>query len=179
MYKFAFVLSLVLVVIISATSAGKTDGKKWKGKFKNMTCKGESMNMTSMFVGQKECYAEVVGTGGTTVNPTTVTEENRKEWMKKWKENELCIEVCKWKKQKMLNDDGTYNADGSEKLMKAVLPTSVQAAFKKAVDECASTNGKSFSLDNKCAGYKAFKDCKVKKFMEICEIKKGESAEEV
>lgn len=53
------------------------------------------MNMTSMFVGQKECYAEVVGTGGTTVNPTTVTEENRKEWMKKWKENELVYKIMK------------------------------------------------------------------------------------
>ncbi|OXA44471.1 hypothetical protein Fcan01_20792 [Folsomia candida] len=82
-----------------------------------------------------------------------------------------CLKVCIWKKQKMLNDDGTYNVAETEKLVKAVFDTEVQPTLKKAFDECASANSKSFSLDNKCAGYKAFLDCKIKKFEEICEVK--------
>ncbi|XP_035715442.1 uncharacterized protein LOC110859462 [Folsomia candida] len=74
----------------------------------------------------------------------------------------------------MLNADGTYNADEAEKLLKAAFPTAVQATLKKAVDDCASANAKTFSLDNKCAGYQAFNDCKSKKYAEICKFKTEE-----
>ncbi|OXA44627.1 uncharacterized protein LOC110857797 [Folsomia candida] len=182
MYKLAIVLSVAVVVALFAgASAGKLEGKKMKDghhKHHNLTCKGEAINMKGMFVGKKECYDEIFGTSATTVNPKTMTEEAKKERIQKWKDNALCMEVCTMKKQKTLNADGTYNALEAEKWVKAIFPSAVQSALKKAFDDCASTNGKSFSMDNKCAGYKAFRQCKVKSVMEICEFKKGEVPED-
>ncbi|OXA44629.1 uncharacterized protein LOC110857732 [Folsomia candida] len=180
MYKSLVTLTVTILVVVSTASADKE--KKGGHPMHNMTCKGEPINMKAMMTGHKECHDEVFGVSATTVNPTTMTAEARKEMMKKWMENSVCMNVCTMKKHKLLNADGTYNAEEADKWVKAVFPSGVQPAIKKAFDECASTHGKAFNMDNKCAGYKAFRDCKLAKLMEICEFKKsdaGPSSEEI
>jgi len=134
--------------------------------------------MKAFTVGHKECHDEIFPSHGQGSTPVKPTDDDKKEMMKKYQENSMCFEVCTMKKQKMLNADGTYNVAETEKTIKSAFPARVQAELKKAFDECATTNGKSFSMDNKCAGYQAFRDCKAKKFMEICQIKHHKSSEE-
>jgi hypothetical protein len=55
----------------------------------NMTCDGGVVDMKILFNGKKACFANFYNnTESTTPNPNP-TEDQKKEWMKKWKENEL------------------------------------------------------------------------------------------
>lgn len=113
MYKSLVTLTVTILVVVSTASVKlvKILLYKYLQKFKlcplfvrqadkekkgghpmhNMTCKGEPINMKAMMTGHKECHDEVFGVSATTVNPTTMTAEARKEMMKKWMENSV---VC-------------------------------------------------------------------------------------
>jgi len=129
--------------------------------------------MKDMWKGKMECIKEAYPDATTPAPGTKIDEETKKKWMTELASN-VCVSVCSWKKQGTLKADGTYDSAGAETNMKAILPEKAVADMKKALDECAAASSSEFSMDNKCAGYTKFRDCQMKKFMEVCEITKKE-----
>jgi len=181
-------MSLLTVAVVSAGAA--TTGSKVPAANAHapmqMKCKGEPLNMVKS-AAKDECFKQFMpehakvpanqaqarnapqnkGTGKVQAH----AQPKKKEQGAKWNEN-LCMDVCNWKSEGILNAAGAYDSTGAGKMVKEIFPASVQTEMKKAIDDCAAANSKSFSMADDCKGYQQFKECKSKKFMEICDIKK-------